>query len=132
MVQQAAAIVAVQHPHDLPMELAVTYARPLDGDRGVFAYFAAVGAPALGPPPFIHRASGARLPIAPITHHWFDSTHVTLGVLTGGFIASPAFKMEVSGFKWRESDANQECYAIDGFAAPWIDGDAGAAGNRHP
>ena len=28
--------------------------------------------------------SGRYLPLAPITHHWFDSTHITYGVLTAG------------------------------------------------
>lgn len=70
-----------QHPHDFPMELAVTYSRPFGGDRGVYVYAAAVGSPAIGPPAFMHRRSASGLPTSPITHHWFDSSHVTLSLI---------------------------------------------------
>jgi hypothetical protein len=105
-----------QHPHDLPMELAVTYGRALAGDRGYFIYAAAVGAPALGPTPFMHRASAEGLPMAPISHHWLDSTHMTFGVITAAFIASPAAMVEVSGFNGREPDHKRW-----GFERPRID-----------
>lgn len=105
-----------QHPHDLPMELAATYSRTLPGDRAFYVYAAAVGAPALGPPAFMHRASAAALPIAPITHHWFDSTHITYGVITAGIVPSPKFKIEGSGFRGREPDQHRW-----GFEAPKID-----------
>jgi hypothetical protein len=110
------ALVDRQHPHDLPMELAATYTRPVGVDRAFFVYAAAVGAPAIGPPPFMHRASGALLPVAPITHHWFDSTHLTYGVLTGGFVVSPKAKLEGSLFRGREP--NQDRW---GFEAPALD-----------
>ena len=35
-----------------------------------------MGEPALGPVPFMHRASAAENPTAPIAHHIFDSTHI--------------------------------------------------------
>ncbi len=105
-----------QHPHDLPMELAATYSRTLSGNRAYYVYAAAVGAPALGPPVYMHRASAAALPIAPITHHWFDSTHITFGVVTGGFIPSPRFKIEGSAFRGREPDQHRW-----GFEAPKLD-----------
>lgn len=105
-----------QHPHDLPMELAVTYSRPIGVERALFVYAAAVGAPALGPPAFMHRASASRLPISPITHHWFDATHVTYGVVTFGVAASPAFKMEASAFRGREPDQDRW-----GFETPGLD-----------
>jgi hypothetical protein len=114
------ALVDRQHPHDLPMELAVTYARSLDAGRGMFLYAGPVGAPALGPPPFMHRASGAALPIAPITHHWFDSTHISFGVVTVGFVSSPRVKFEASVFRGREPDHHRwgfEAPALDSFAA---------------
>jgi hypothetical protein len=105
-----------QHPHDLPMELAVTYSRPFDVDRAFFIYAAAVGAPALGPPAFMHRPSAARLPESPITHHWFDASHVTYGVVTLGVVLSPTVKLEGSAFRGREPDQYRW-----GFEAPGLD-----------
>jgi hypothetical protein len=92
-----------QHPHDLFMELSSTYSRRLSGDDSAFLYFGDPGEPALGPPAFMHRASGMDIPEAPITHHWLDSTHITFGVLTGGFVHDD-WKVEVSQFTGREPD----------------------------
>jgi hypothetical protein len=105
-----------QHPHDLPMELAATYGRALAHDRAIFVYAAAAGAPALGPPAYMHRASGSLLPFAPITHHWLDSTHVSYGVVTGGFVASPRVRFEGSVFRGREPDQHHW-----GFERPELD-----------
>lgn len=108
-----------QHPHDLPMELAVTYSRPFGDDRAVFLYAAAVGAPALGPPAFMHRAASLVLPVSPITHHWFDASHVTYGVVTLGAVVSPGAKLEASVFRGREPDQRRwgfEAPALDSFA----------------
>ncbi len=110
------ALVDRQHPHDLPMEFAATYSRQLGADRSFYVYVAAVGAPAIGPPPFMHRASGSLLPVSPITHHWFDSTHVTYGVITGGFVPSPKVKFEGSVFRGREPDQDRW-----GFEQPRLD-----------
>ncbi|MES2766139.1 MAG: LOG family protein, partial [Bacteroidota bacterium] len=41
--------------------------------------------PALGPAMFLHRPSGANNPDAPISHHWQDASHITWGVITGGY-----------------------------------------------
>ncbi len=92
-----------QHPHDLFMELAVTYSLPLSGSSSVFAYFGLPGEPALGPPVFMHRLSGEEIPQAPIGHHWLDSTHVTYGVATLGIVRKN-LKLEGSFFKGREPD----------------------------
>jgi hypothetical protein len=89
------------------MEIAFTYARELADNRALYLYVAPVGAPAIGPPAFMHRPSASILPIAPITHHWFDSTHITYGVVTFGYVASPRAKLEVSGFRGREPDQNR-------------------------
>jgi hypothetical protein len=108
-----------QHPHDFPMELAATYSRPFGADRGIYLYAAAVGSPALGPPTFMHRASAISLPIAPITHHWFDSSHVTYGVITFGAIVSAKAKIEASVFRGREPDQERwgfEKPALDSFS----------------
>jgi hypothetical protein len=50
------------------------------------------------------------VPVAPITHHWLDSTHITFGVLTAGVVAGPA-KLEASAFRGREPD--QERWDIE-------------------
>ena len=78
-----------QHPHDLFMELALEYERPLSGGLRWFAYGGPAGEPALGPVAFPHRVSALANPIAPIAHHWLDATHITFGVITTG-VAAPA------------------------------------------
>jgi len=92
-----------QHPHDLFMELAASYAHRLGDANSIFLYAADPGEPALGPPAFMHRPSGMDIPDAPITHHWLDSTHITFGVLTAGFVHDD-WKLEVSQFTGREPD----------------------------
>jgi hypothetical protein len=77
-----------QHPHDLFMELAGRLDIDIAEDTTVFLYGGPVGEPALGPSAFMHRASARYNPEAPITHHWFDSTHITYGVVTAG-VAAP-------------------------------------------
>lgn len=44
--------------------------------------------------------------MAPISHHWLDSTHVSFGVVTGG-IYGPRWKAEASVFNGREPDDNR-------------------------
>jgi hypothetical protein len=92
-----------QHPHDLFMELAATYSVPLGDQSSIFAYFGYPGEPALGPATFMHRFSGMDNPEAPITHHWLDSTHVTFGVATLGYVWNQ-FKIDGSIFTGREPD----------------------------
>lgn len=91
-----------QHPHDLFMELAGRV--DLNAGNGrVFLYGGPVGEPALGPSAFMHRGSAANNPEPPITHHWFDSTHITYGVVTLGYSASK-WQIEASAFRGREPD----------------------------
>jgi len=100
------ALIDRQHPHDLFMELAASYSRPL-GERGsVFVYAGLPGEPALGPPAFMHRFSGEDNPEAPISHHWLDSTHITYGVVTLGYLYDRV-KIEGSAFRGREPDENR-------------------------
>ena len=94
-----------QHPHDLFMELAATYSVS-SGNRSLFVYGGLPGEPALGPPAFMHRFSGVNVPVAPITHHWLDSTHISYGVLTGGAVVDRV-KVEASAFRGREPDENR-------------------------
>jgi hypothetical protein len=65
-----------QHPHDLLMELAARYTSP-QGPVALIAAGGLVGAPALGPTPFMHRESARDNPAAPLGHHYQDSTHTT-------------------------------------------------------
>jgi len=90
-----------QHPHDFFMELATSYSLPLSDNSTVFGYFGYPGEPALGPPAFMHRFSGTDSPEAPITHHWLDSTHITFGVATLGYVYDK-WKIEGSSFTGRE------------------------------
>lgn len=92
-----------QHPHDLFMELAASYSYVIDKDRAVYVYGGLPGEPALGPAAYMHRASGMDNPEAPLTHHWLDSTHITFGVLTAGYVFHNA-KLEASVFNGREPD----------------------------
>ena len=92
-----------QHPHDLFMELAARVDYRLAGNASLFVYGGPVGEPALGPSAFMHRGSARYLPLSPITHHWFDSTHITYGVVTAGY-AAPRVQLEASAFKGREPD----------------------------
>lgn len=108
-----------QHPHDLFMELACTYSLPLSEESSVFAYFGLPGEPALGPPAFMHRFSGMDYPAAPITHHWLDSTHITYGVATAGYIWKN-LKFEASSFTGREPNQNRwdiETPRFDSFSS---------------
>jgi hypothetical protein len=95
-----------QHPHDLFMELAVSFSRKLGEGRSAFVYAGLPGEPALGPVTFMHRASGMDNPEAPLGHHWLDSTHITFGVLTGGVVLNNV-KLEASIFNGREPDENR-------------------------
>ncbi len=92
-----------QHPHDLFMELAGRLDLDVAEDTSVFLYGGPVGEPALGPSAFMHRASARYNPEAPITHHWFDSTHIVYGVVTAG-VAAPRWQLEASAFRGREPD----------------------------
>jgi len=95
-----------QHPHDLFMELSASYAWQGSPGRSAFVYAALPGEPAFGPPAFMHRPAAMMSPEAPITHHWLDSTHITFGVLTAGWIEN-RWKLELSQFTGREPDENR-------------------------
>ena len=96
-----------QHPHDLLSEASVSYARPLGNNLGGFIYLAPIGEPALGNVMFMHRASGMEVPEAPISHHWFDSTHISFGVATLGLTVQDKWKVEASAFNGHEPDENR-------------------------
>lgn len=98
-------IVDGQHPHNFVMELATQYARPIGSFVG-YAYYGLVGAPALGPPAYPHRASAAELPQAPLGHHWEDSTHIAYNVATVG-AKKGIVRLEASGFYGQEPGENR-------------------------
>jgi hypothetical protein len=92
-----------QHPHDLLMELAASYSHPLSTSDSIFLYGGYPGEPALGPSAYMHRVSALDNPMTPIAHHWLDSSHVTFGVVTAGWVHDD-LKLEVSRFTGREPD----------------------------
>ena len=107
-----------QHPHDFFMEMAGTYSLPVGEKDSLFLYLGFPGEPALGPPTFMHRFSGVDNPEAPITHHWLDSTHVSFGVATLGYIWD-RWKLEGSAFNGHEPDQkrwNVESPRLDSFS----------------
>ena len=107
------AIVDTQHPHDLFMEVAALYDRSLAPAVGLQVYGGLAGEPALGPVAFPHRTSALANPIAPLSHHWLDATHIAFGVVTAG-VYGRKWKVEGSVFNGREPDDDR--YDFD-FAA---------------
>jgi hypothetical protein len=99
---RGARLIDYQHPHDLFSTLSVSYARPV-GAWTLTTTAAAVGAPALGPPPFMHRPSAAENPQSPLAHHHLDSVHITPGVLLVG-LSRAGMGIETSWFRGREPD----------------------------
>jgi hypothetical protein len=95
-----------QHPHDLFMQLAVVWRVPLGPVTGLTFAGAPSGEPALGPVAFMHRASAADNPTAPLSHHTFDSTHVSFGVITAA-VDHGAWLVEGSVFNGREPDEHR-------------------------
>ena len=95
-----------QHPHDFFMELAASYSVEVSEQSSVFGYLGYPGEPALGPPVFMHRFSGQENPEAPLGHHWLDSTHITFGAATLGWVWQD-FKLEGSLFTGREPDSER-------------------------
>src|SRR4029077_8148328 len=95
-----------QHPHDLFMQIAAVWRLPLNPSTGLTLAGAPAGEPALGPVAFMHRASAADNPTAPLSHHTFDSTHVSFGVVTAALDHGP-WLLEGSLFNGREPDDNR-------------------------
>ena len=107
-----------QHPHDLFMELAAEYDRPLSGSLRWQVYGGFAGEPALGPVAYPHRISAMPNPLAPIAHHWLDATHITFGVLTAG-VYNSRWKAEGSVFNGEEPDEHRwdiDLAPLDSFA----------------
>jgi hypothetical protein len=92
-----------QHPHDLFMELAALYERPLGSRLALLLYAAPAGEPALGPVAFMHRPSAMDEPQVTLGHHWQDATHISFGVLTAGLFTRKV-RLEGSVFNGHEPD----------------------------
>jgi hypothetical protein len=113
-----ATLVDRQHPHDALMALSASFRAPIEEGVWAFAYLAPVGSPALGPPPFMHRASAGGNPAAPIAHHVLDATHISHGVVTAG-VFSDRVQFEASVFNGREPDQRRwrpDALALNSFA----------------
>jgi hypothetical protein len=95
-----------QHPHDLFMQLAATWRLPVTDRTGFTIAGGPSGEPALGPVAFMHRPSASKNPIAPLSHHVFDSTHISFGVVTAAVDHGP-WTVEGSVFNGREPDENR-------------------------
>jgi hypothetical protein len=112
-----APLIDYQHPHDLIMGLGASYSVPWR--RVTWRWSGAVvGAPAFGPTAFMHRASAADNPQAPLAHHYLDSTHITPGVVSAGATAGE-WTLEGSWFKGREPDENRtdlDIGALDSYS----------------
>lgn len=104
------ALVDRQHPHDLLSELSIGYTHAFSTNIDLTGYVALPGEPALGPVAFMHRVSAMNNPDAPLSHHWQDATHITVGVATIG-LRIHQIKAEASAFRGREPDENR--YDID-------------------
>ena len=92
-----------QHPHDFFMQLAGVWRIPLNDSTGFTIAGGPAGEPALGPVAFMHRASAAENPTAPLGHHTFDSTHIAYGVISAAVDHGP-WIVEGSLFNGREPD----------------------------
>ena len=95
-----------QHPHDLFMQLAAVWRVPVTGSTGFTIAGGPAGEPALGPVAFMHRASAADNPTAPLGHHTLDSTHIAFGVVTAAVDRGP-WVVEGSVFNGREPDEHR-------------------------
>lgn len=99
-------VVDRQHPHDLLMQLSLAWRLPLTDRTSLTFAGGPVGEPALGPTAFMHRASAAENPTAPLGHHTLDSTHIAMGVVSAA-LDRGRFTVESSLFNAREPDDNR-------------------------
>jgi len=102
---QGLAVTDRQHPHDLFGRLSAGWRVPI-GRTALSLVAAPVGEAALGPVAFMHRASAADNPAAPLSHHVFDSTHIAHAVLLARVDRGPV-SVEASAFRGREPDEHR-------------------------
>jgi hypothetical protein len=99
-------LIDYQHPHDLFMQIAAVWRLPIGAKTGFTLAGGPSGEPALGPVAFMHRASAMDNPMAPLSHHTFDSTHIAFGVVTAAVDHGP-WMIEASAFNGREPDEDR-------------------------
>ena len=108
-----------QHPHDLLMGLEARLDWTITNRTTLFVSGGPVGAAALGPRPFMHRASAGPNPTAPLSHHMQDSSHITHGVMTAG-VRRGEWTVDTSLFRGREPDEDRvalDMGALDSVSA---------------
>jgi hypothetical protein len=86
--------------------VAAVWRMPVTDSTGFTLAGGPAGEPALGPVAFMHRASAADNPTAPLGHHTFDSTHIAFGVVTAAVDHGP-WVVEGSVFNGREPDEHR-------------------------
>jgi hypothetical protein len=114
-----------QHPHNVFAELSAYYTVPLTEKISWELYGGPSAEPALGPVMYLHRASAAELPMAPLGHHLQDSTHTSFGVVTTGLVIDRV-KIEGSAFnghepneeRWSIQPAALDSWSVRGSVAP--------------
>ena len=111
-----------QHPHDFWMEAAALYDIRIDEHTLISGYAAPVGDPAIGPTAYPHRWSASENPIATLSHHQQDSTHIAFNVFTVGVTHGPV-RVEASGFHGQEPnegrwhfEPSSNGHAVDSWA----------------
>lgn len=117
-----------QHPHNVFAELSALYTLPLTKIISWELYGGPSAEPAIGPVTYLHRASAAELPVAPLGHHLQDSTHTSFGVVTTGFVID-RYKLEASAFNGREP--NEKRWSIQTGPLDSWSGRASAAPTRN-
>ena len=108
-----------QHPHDFVMQLAASWRVSLGERSSLTLSGGPAGEPTIGPVAFMHRRSASGLPLAPLGHHTFDSTHISFGVVTAAFEHGPIV-IEGSVFNGREPDEHRWDFdfgPMDSYAA---------------
>ena len=115
-------IIDRQHAHDFFTQLAVAWDRAVWPGGKLGLYLAPVGEPALGPVPFPHRLSASENPVAPLSHHNQDSTHIAYDVVSAG-LSTALWTLEGSGFHGAEPDEtrwNIQAGKIDSYSGRLI------------
>lgn len=99
-------LVDKQHAHDLFVQLAVEFERSLGRTGRVLLTAGLRGEPAVGPVAFPHRPSSAETPMAPLSHHNQDSTHISDDVVSALW-GNRFVSVEGSLFHGAEPDENR-------------------------
>lgn len=105
------------------MSAGLEYRRTWSPGYATTLTLAPVGAPALGPPGYMHRVTAHNDPFAPLGHHWQDAAHQSFGVATL-HLQLGEFSLAGSAFNAREAD---ETHPVADFRGARLDSYAGTA-----